>query len=182
MLNKLFSKNNKRIIGDFRVDKYLFKSNEFNMGWYEYKITHLPTNTTFKGDTEYKLSDNDRTAEVTLLKIYKEHKKNLKWWQWGFPHLHIIRKEVFKIVSLFNVANIKIESQEDFNTAVENIIRKGKTLNEAIRMLLLNRKNIPFAKTLVLDMKNSIKEEEFHAVLIPYVELMADIESKYIYK
>ena len=49
-------------------------------------------------------------------------------------------------------------------------------------MLLLNRKNIPFAKTLVLDMKNSVKEEEFHTVLIPYVELMADIESKYIYK
>ena len=71
MLNKLFSKNNKRIIGDFRVDKYLFKSNEFNMGWYEYKITHLPTNTTFKGDTEYKLTEN-------FVGIYKKgNKENL---------------------------------------------------------------------------------------------------------
>ena len=49
-------------------------------------------------------------------------------------------------------------------------------------MLLLNRKNIPFAKLLIYDIKNTVKEEEFHTVLIPYVELMADIEGKYIYK
>ena len=54
MLKKLFSKgNNVRYVGDFRIDKWYFRSTGMNMGWYEYKITHLPTNDTFKGDTEH---------------------------------------------------------------------------------------------------------------------------------
>ena len=44
-----------------------------NMGWYEYKITYMPTNDTFKGDTEHNLSKDDRRAEVMLLNLYRKH-------------------------------------------------------------------------------------------------------------
>ena len=94
-------------------------------------------------------------------------------------------KEVFKIVTLFNVASIKIQSQSDFNAEVEKLIRKGKTLNEAVRVLLLNRNNIPYAKAMLNDMDNLIKDLEKGdsiTALIPYIELMGDIESNYIYK
>ena len=94
-------------------------------------------------------------------------------------------EEVFKIVTLFNVANIKIQNQSDFNTEVEKLVRKGKTLNEAIRVLLLNRNNIPYAKAMLNDGSNLIKDlenEDSITVLIPYIELMEDIESNYIYK
>ena len=94
-------------------------------------------------------------------------------------------KEVFKIVTLFNVASIKIQSQSDFNTEVEKLIRKGKTLNEAVRVLLLNRNNIPYAKAMLNDMDNLIKDLEKGdsiTALIPYIELMEDIENNYIYK
>lgn len=94
-------------------------------------------------------------------------------------------KEVFKIVTLFNVASIKIQSQSDFNTEVEKLVRKGKTLDEAVRVLLLNRNNIPYAKTMLNDVDNLTKDLEKGdsiTVLIPYIELMEDIESNYIYK
>ena len=94
-------------------------------------------------------------------------------------------KEVFKIVTLFNVASIKIQSQSDFNAEVEKLIRKGKTLNEAVRVLLLNRNNIPYAKAMLNDMGNLIKDLEKGdsiTALIPYIELMEDIENNYIYK
>ena len=94
-------------------------------------------------------------------------------------------EEVFKIVTLFNVASIKIQSQSDFNTEVEKLVRKGKTLNEAVRVLLLNRNNIPYAKAMLNDMDNLIKDLENGdsiTALIPYIELMEDIENNYIYK
>ena len=83
-------------------------------------------------------------------------------------------KEVFKIITLFNVASIKIQSQSDFNAEVEKLIRKGKTLNEAVRVLLLNRNNIPYAKAMLNDMDNLIKDLEKGdsiTALIPYIEL-----------
>ena len=94
-------------------------------------------------------------------------------------------KEVFKIVTLFNVASIKIQNQSDFNTEVEKLVRKGKTLDEAVRVLLLNRNNIPYAKAMLNDMDNLIKDLEKGdsiTALIPYIELMEDIENNYIYK
>ena len=81
-------------------------------------------------------------------------------------------KEVFKIVTLFNVASIKIQNQSDFNTEVEKLVRKGKTLDEAVRVLLLNRNNIPYAKAMLNDMDNLIKDLEKGdsiTALIPYI-------------
>ena len=74
MLKRLFSKgNNVRYVGDFRIDKWTFRSTGMNMGWYKYKITYIPTNDTFKGDTEHNLSKDDRRAEVMLLNLYRKH-------------------------------------------------------------------------------------------------------------
>ena len=74
MLKRLLNKGNKaRYVGDFRIDNWSFRSTGMNMGWYEYKITYMPTNDTFKGDTEHNLSKDDRRAEVMLLNLYRKH-------------------------------------------------------------------------------------------------------------